>query len=132
MPKLKLNNHDRLRGNIMSVLTLLLFLTPNLNDTRNVRSVGHAWEYTWSRSSNEYKILKPRIISIQLGPIMRGIFNLIVWLASSLYYLTSVQASLATNVERRNCRTSSDPSCHFLLQRCAVNVCILNLPFPVK
>jgi hypothetical protein len=61
---------------------------------------------------------------------MRGVFNM-MWLVLSLY-LTFVQASPAANVQRRGCRTASDPSCDFLLQRCAANVCILNLPFPAK
>jgi len=78
------------------------------------------------RPANRYKSLKPSTLSI-LGPIMR-VFNLI-WLASSLYF-TSVQANPAANVQRRGCRTASDPSCDFLLQRCVANVCILNLPFP--
>ena len=78
---------------------------------------------------DKYKNLKPSTVSM-LGPIMQGISNFI-WLASTLY-LTFVQASPAADVQRRGCRTASDPSCHFLLQRCAANVCTFNLPFPAK
>ena len=77
---------------------------------------------------DKYKSLKPSTV-LMPGPIMH-VSNLI-WLASTLY-LTSIQASPAANVQRRGCRTASDLSCDFLLQRCAVNVCILNLPFPAK
>jgi len=77
---------------------------------------------------DKYKSLKPSTVSMP-GPIM-CISNLI-WLALTLY-LTSIQASPAANVRCRGCHTASDLSCDFLLQRCAANVRILNLPFSAK